>query len=83
MGPYEEITVVRLSGGIPKKENVIQSLSLSLGPDFMSDKIEVETSDHARLYVKLSYNWYFKVNRESKEDVAKIFNLKDFVGDAC
>lgn len=39
---------------------MITSLSLELGPDFMSDHITVETSDHCRLLLKLSYNWHFE-----------------------
>ena len=35
--PYEEITVLSMSGGTPKVENAIKSLGLSLGPDFMRD----------------------------------------------
>jgi len=42
--------------------------------------VVVETSDHARLSLKLSYNWYFEVD---KEDPSKIFSVPDFVGDAC
>jgi len=49
----------------------------------MSDEIVVETSDHARLLVKLSYNWCFKVDQNNKEECSKLFNVKDFVGDAC
>ena len=81
--PDEQFTVVRLSGGKPKVENQITSLSLNLGPDFMTDVVILETSDHARLSVQLCYNWYFKFNREDKADCVKLFNVKDFVGDAC
>lgn len=61
----------------------IHSLSLSLGPDFMTDVVIVETSDHARLQIQLSYNWNFDVDRSDPEDAAKIFQVPDFVGDAC
>lgn len=47
---------------------MIQTLQLSLGPDFMTDQIIVETSDHAKLQLTLSYNWYFKVDKENKEE---------------
>jgi len=80
LGPHEQFTVNSLSGEIPKKQNVIKSLSLLLGPDFMTDLVVVETSDHARLSLKLSYNWYFEY---VKEDPSKIFSVPDFVGDAC
>lgn len=33
--------------------------------------------------MQLSYNWYFKVDKESQEDASKIFAVKDFVGDLC
>jgi major vault protein len=51
-----------------------------LGPDFFQDLIIVETSDHARLQLEMSYNWYFKVDYENPE---KLFSVSDFVGDAC
>jgi len=80
LGPDEQFTVNSLSGEIPKKPHVIKSLSLLLGPDFMTDLVVVETSDHARLSLKLSYNWYFDFD---KKDPSKIFSVPDFVGDAC
>lgn len=58
--PEEQFTIISLSGGKPKRENAIQSLQLSLGPDFMTDQIIVETSDHAQLTLTLSYNWHFR-----------------------
>jgi len=58
-------------------------LALLLGPDFMTDVVVVETSDHARLSLKLSYNWYFDVDRTSKEQATMLFSIPDFVGDAC
>jgi major vault protein len=54
-----------------------------LGPDFMTDIIEVETSDHARLYLRLAYRWFFKVDKTQPEESKKLFLVKDFVGDAC
>jgi len=80
LGPDEQFTVNSLSGEIPKKPHVIKSLSLLLGPDFMTDLVVVETSDHARLSLKLSYNWFFDFD---KQDPSKIFSVPDFVGDAC
>jgi len=79
LGPNEEFTLLSLSGGNPKRPDVIKSLVLFLGPDFMTDVIVVETSDHARLSLKLSYNWRFR--HQGNED--KIFQVPDFVGDAC
>ncbi len=57
LGPDEQFTVLSLSGGKPKKPNVIKALCLLLGPDFCTDIIVVETADHARLSLQLSYNW--------------------------
>jgi len=65
---------------VPKRPNVINSLCLLLGPDFMTDIVIVETSDHARLSLKLAYNWYFE---QSKTDPTAIFRVPDFVGDSC
>ena len=57
LGPEEQFTQLSLSGGKPKRPNQIRSLCLLLGPDFCTDIIVVETSDHARLSLQLSYNW--------------------------
>jgi major vault protein len=81
--PDEQFTVLYLSGGRPKREGAIKCMTLMLGPDFMTDVFEVETMDHARLSLTLSYTWYFDVNKEDEESSNKIFRVKDFVGDAC
>ncbi|HAZ48176.1 MAG TPA: colicin uptake protein, partial [Cyanobacteria bacterium UBA11371] len=47
LGPDESFTVLSLSGEKPKRPNLIKSLALLLGPDFMTDVFTVETSDHA------------------------------------
>ena len=83
LGPDEHFTVVSLSGDVPKRPNVIKSLCLLMGPDFMTDIVIVETADHARLSLKLAYNWYFDVDRNSQDSGAAIFKVPDFVGDAC
>ena len=57
LGPDEQFTQLSLSGGKPKKQNQIRTICLLLGPDFMTDVIVVETADHARLKLQLSYNW--------------------------
>lgn len=36
-----------------------------LGPTFSKDLVKVETSDHARLNLTLSYNWKFDVDRNN------------------
>ena len=43
LGPDEQFTQLSLSGGKPKKGNMIRSIALLLGPDFASDIIIVET----------------------------------------
>jgi len=83
LGADEEFTVLNLSGDNPKREGATKSLCLLLGPDFMTDTVTVETSDHARLQLKLAYNWYFDIDRNNDNDAARIFSVSDFVGDAC
>lgn len=80
----EEFTVLSLSGGKPKRPNMIRSLCLLLGPDFCSDSLVVETADHARLSIQLSYNWQFEISAErTDEEASKLFSLPDFIGDFC
>ena len=81
--PDEQFSVIYLSGGKPKKPGMIKTLYVGLGPDFFSDIFQVETSDHARLSLQLSYNWQFKYDLDDQKSLQKIFNVKDFVGDAC
>lgn len=83
LNPDEEFTVNYLSGSTPKVPGRVKTLCVSLGPTFSTDRIQqVETSDHARLELMLSYNWRFKVEDKDR-DGHKIFNVKDFVGDMC
>jgi len=82
LGADEQFTILSLSGDKPKRPHVIKALSLQLGPDFMTDIVIVETADHARLSLKLSYNWHFECKAED-EDAEKVFSVPDFVGDAC
>lgn len=81
--PDEIFTVHVLSGGKPKIPGLIKTLHVNLGPDFTSDSIEVETSDHARLNIKLSYNWHFRVNKSDPSEVDRLFGIQDFIGDMC
>jgi major vault protein len=83
LGADEEFTVLTLSGDTPKREAALTALCLLLGPDFMTDQVTVETSDHARLQLKLAYNWHFDVDRSDTVQGAKVFAVSDFVGDAC
>jgi len=80
--PNEQLTVLKLSGDSPKRENVHTTLCLMLGPDFMTDAIQVETSDHARLQLQLAYNWHFKRDLITRRTATRIFNVPDFVGAA-
>jgi len=83
LGPDEHFTVLSLSGDKPKRPHVIKDIALQLGPDFMTDIVTVETADHARLSLKLSYNWHFAINPSDPHDAEKIFQVPDFVGDGC
>merc|ERR1711936_105742 len=67
------------------KGNMIRAIALLLGPDFASDLIVVETSDHARLQLELSYNWHFDVSKamDNPVEASKLFCVADFVGDLC
>ncbi|QQP31559.1 Uncharacterized protein FKW44_025195 [Caligus rogercresseyi] len=80
--PNEEFTQLSLSGGKPKKANLIRALALLLGPDFCSDNVTVETADHARLELQLSYNWHF-AGEKNQDNGAKLFTVPDFIGDMC
>jgi len=82
LGPDEQFTVLSISGGKPKRPNVIKALCLLLGPDFCTDIVVVETADHARLSLQLSYNWNFTVE-QTNEGGARLFSVPDFIGDAC
>ena len=84
LGPDEQFTQLSLSAGKPKKGNMIRAIALLLGPDFTTDQIIVETADHARLQLELSYNWHFEVkDQNDQKEAAKIFSVADFVGDLC
>lgn len=79
LGPHEELTVLTLSGGTRKEPNILHALELQLGPRYSSDTIEVETSDHARLRLQLSYNWQFDRSKDPKI----YFCVPHFIGDFC
>ena len=81
--PDEQFTVNVLSGGKPKKVGVVKTLHLQLGPDFSTDVIEVDTSDHARLRLQLSYNWKFIVDKSDENSYKKAFQVRDFIGNIC
>jgi len=54
-----------------------------LGPDFITDEIKVETSDHAVLNLRISYNNEFIVDKDDEESVRKVFSVPDFIGYTC
>ncbi|CAF4198538.1 unnamed protein product [Adineta steineri] len=83
LGPDEQFTLLSLSGNVPKKPNQIQTICLLLGPDFFTDVIVIETADHARLSLRLSYNWHFELNKNDEKEATKLFSVPDFVGDAA
>ena len=83
--PDEQFTVSTLSGSTPKRAGVIKTLHILLGPTYSKDLVQVETSDHARLNLLLSYQWMFCVDTtgENQKDSRRIFNIGDFIGDMC
>jgi major vault protein len=86
LGPDESFTPLSLSGGCPKKIHVINTIHLMLGPDYCTDIVNVETSDHAKLNLKLSYNWRFDVLPEyvlQPNLAISLFSVSDFIGDVC
>jgi major vault protein len=85
LGPDEQFTVLSLSGGTPKVPKQLNVLALLLGPRFSTDVVVVETADHARLSLKLSYNWHFDVPRDNNQQAkaATVFSVPDFIGDFC
>jgi len=83
LGPDEQFTVLSLSGNTPKTPKILNVIALLLGPRFSTDVVIVETSDHARLSLKLSYNWFFDVDKKNQEQAASLFGVPDFIGDFC
>jgi major vault protein len=84
LGPDEQFTTLNLSGEKPKVPNKIRSICLLLGPEFSSDIVTIESSDHARLSLRLSYNWHFQITDINDEkEAAKLFSVPDFIGDFC
>ena len=49
----------------------------------MTDKVVVETSDHAQLELELCYNWRFVIDKENEEERKKLFSVSDFIGYVC
>jgi len=83
LGSEEQFTLLSISGDTPKRPNTIKAICLLLGPDFFTDIVSIETADHARLSLKVSFNWLFKFDKNNEAEASSIFNVPDFVGDAC
>jgi len=50
----------------------------------MTDMFTIDTCDHAKVNIVLSYSWHFNVNKDSTpEEKDKLFSVKDFVGVVC
>ncbi|XP_070541280.1 major vault protein-like isoform X2 [Ptychodera flava] len=82
LGPDENFNILSLTGK-PKRDNALQTICLMLGPDYITDIIEVETSDHARLRVKIAFNNHFEFKHGDPKEEQKIFSVSDFIGFAC
>jgi major vault protein len=80
LDPEEEFTLIELSGKTPKKGGFISTLYLKLGPIFSSDQFTVETIDHTKLKLIVSYDWIFDIKHGDEENASKIFTIRDFVG---
>ncbi|EKD57059.1 MAG: hypothetical protein ACD_58C00010G0005 [uncultured bacterium] len=80
--PWEEVTILELSGGTPKRPKELLVAYKTLGPDFMHDVVSVSTKDHAKVDVVLSYKWEFPEAHDSKnhEATKKIFGMLDCIG---
>eukprot|EP00048_Salpingoeca_helianthica_P015838 m.228868 g.228868 ORF g.228868 m.228868 type:complete len:835 (-) comp17618_c0_seq1:36-2540(-) len=80
LGPWEQFNVLSLSAGKPKVANALKSIPLILGPDAITDKIQVETSDHARLMVLYSVKYHFEVDATSDAALNRMFAVPDYIG---
>lgn len=83
LGPEEHFTLMSLSGGSPKRPHVLKDICLMLGPSFTSEIVTVDTSDHARLQLRLAFKWHFEVDKSDPASAATLFQVPDFVGDFC
>jgi major vault protein len=82
--PDEEFNLLELSGKTPKVPGVVKTLYFNMGPSYTTDKIEVETSDHALLIIEVAYNWYFDVSANDTFDIqSKVFKVRDCIGEMC
>lgn len=80
LDPNERPKVLCISGDVPVRPNVLRIAKLSLGPDFIRDKLTVRTKDNALLTIEATFRWQFRVDRDQPQ---QLFALKDFVGFAA
>lgn len=78
--PSEEFNVLSLSAGKPKKQNSLKTLAILLGPDYITDIIEIETLDHARLRIKYAANNKFSYTEGDAVSEKKLFAVPDYIG---
>jgi len=78
--PAEEFNILNLSAGKPKKKDALKSLAIMLGPDYITDIIEIETLDHARLRIKYAANNKFEFVLGDNESERKLFAVPDYIG---
>lgn len=79
----EEIKMMAISGGVPKRENAEKVICLPLGQNMFEDEIIVVTQDHASLIMKLSYSAHFRIDDEIIKNPNILFNVSDFIGITC
>jgi major vault protein len=78
----EELGVLALSTGTPKSDAALLATSfLLVDGNKVSDRLEVRTSDHVALEVKLSYRVSF--TSTSGTDDARWFNVSNYVALLC
>jgi len=82
LGPWEQVSILELSAGSPKRPKELLVSAKMLGPDFMTDEVEAATSDHTRLKIHVSYKWRYEITGDAEQD-KKIFDTPDPVGFAC
>lgn len=74
----EDLETLALSTGTPKSDkNLLKTVYLQIEGNKVSDEVEVETQDHVKLKVKLSYRISFEKEQE------KWFDVKNYVGLLC
>jgi major vault protein len=80
LGPQDEVKLLTLSAGKPKGSKCRKIAKVVVGPDFMSDKIQVTTKDNMDMELVLSYKWQLLIDETT---AINIFQTEDFVGIAC